>query len=152
MPEFAEPHKSSIGGMNANLVALLSYISVVILSFIPGISYASFLPPLIIFLIEKDSEFVRFHAMQVLVLGLLGVIFTLLITIVGGIVTAAAITANSGAALLGGFGLFALISGAVGIVFAVFEIIACVGAWNYKYKKVPIAGNLAEKWRNLGRG
>ena len=54
-----QPHKSSIGNMEANLVALLSYLVASLLLMIPAIGYVAWVVPLVVYLIETKSTFVR---------------------------------------------------------------------------------------------
>ncbi len=76
--------------------------------------------PLIIYLVKKDSSpFVAFHALQSLYFGLIFLVLMLVtfITIIGPI--------------------------AVGVAYWVFEIIACVKAYNGEWYCLPLAGNWA---------
>ena len=99
-------------GMQPNIAALFRYL----LCFITGI---------IFYIIEKENKFVRFHAMQsivvsgalfvaYIVLGFIPVIGWLLITIVG----------------IAGFILW---------------IVLIIKAYQGEYYKLPIAGDIAEK-------
>ena len=72
-----DPHKSTIGGMDANLLALIAYIASAAVGFIPLLRYLAWLAPLVIFFMEKESGFVKFHAMQSFVLNLIGAAFGL---------------------------------------------------------------------------
>ena len=99
-------------GMQPNLAALLSYL----LGFVTGI---------IFYLIEKENKFVRFHAMQsILVFGFLFVLQFILpfIPVIGWI-------------------LLPLVS----ILCVVLWIILLIKSYQGEYFKLPIAGNIAEK-------
>jgi uncharacterized membrane protein len=103
--------KSSTG-MDENLAALLSYV----LGFVTGI---------IFFVIEKESKFVKFHAMQSILVsaGLMILSFVLgLIPIIGWI-----------AAIL------------LGPVSLVLWIILMVKAYKHVWFKLPVVGEIAEK-------
>ncbi|NLL90053.1 MAG: DUF4870 domain-containing protein [Dehalococcoidales bacterium] len=101
-------------GLQENIAALLSYV----LGWVTG---------LIFFLIEPHNRFVRFHAMQsIIVFGiitLLGIIFSFL-----------------------PFGniLWPIIS----ILAFILWIILMVKAYQGNYFKLPLVGDLAEKWAN----
>jgi len=103
--------KSSTG-LNENVAGLLCYI----LGWITG---------LIFLLIEKDSQFVKFHAMQSLVtflaLGILNAIFGL-IPYIG-----------------------VIISGIIGLVSIVLWIVLMIKAYQGERWKVPIVGDFAER-------
>jgi uncharacterized membrane protein len=127
----AQVAKSSTG-LDENVAALLSYV----VHFVSG---------LIFFFIEKDSRLVRFHAMQSTILG--GVVF------VGGFVLgiAWAIVSAVASQISGVLGsLVSLLLGLVLLVFmaAVFIawILCMVKAFQGQYFKLPVIGNLAEKY------
>ena len=99
-------------GMQANIAALLSYL----VGFVTGIVF---------YLLEKENKFVRFHAMQsIVVFGFLFVLnFILhLIPIIGWILLPF-----------------------VGILTIILWIVLMVKAYRGEYFKLPIAGEIAEK-------
>lgn len=99
-------------GMRPNLAALLSYL----LGWVTG---------LIFYLVEKKNKFVRFHAMQsILVFGGLAVIniVLLIIPILGVLI----------GVLLSLFGI-------------VLWVMLMIKAYKGEYFKLPIAGDIAEK-------
>jgi len=103
--------KTSIG-MQANLAAPLSYL----LGFITGI---------IFYIVEKENKFVRFHAMQsIVVFGFLFVASVILrfMPVLGCIL---------------GFLLW--------IVSVILWIILMIKAYRGEYFKLPVAGDIAEK-------
>ena len=123
--------KSSTG-LDENVAALLSYI----IHFISG---------LVFFLIEKNSRLVRFHAMQAIILGGLFVV-GMFVWMFAWVVIA--IIASQLPGLLGG--LLSLVTGLLIFVFfaAVFVgwILGMVKAYQGQYFKLPVIGNLAEKY------
>ena len=107
----ASVSKSSTG-MNENLAALLSYV----LGFITGI---------IFFVIEKESKFVKFHAMQSI------------------LVSAALMVLSFVLGFIPFIGWLALIL--LGPVSFVLWIILMVKAYKYVWFKLPVVGDIAEK-------
>lgn len=102
--------KSSLG-MEENIAALLSYI----LGFITGI---------IFFVLEKESKFVKFHAMQSIIYSVALMIITFilgLIPIIGWILT-----------LL------------IPPLSLILWIVLLVKAYKYEYFKLPVIGDIAE--------
>lgn len=144
-----EPHKSSLG-MDANIAVLIAYLGGVVISWIPGIRYVAFLVPLLIFILEKDSRFVRFHAMQSFALNILGLVLGLLVSLVVAIVTPMAYT--SPGAALGIISAVGVIGTILSLVILVLAIIAVVNGFQYKEYKLPLLGNLADKLVGLGEG
>lgn len=107
----ASVSKSSTG-MNENLAALLSYV----LGFITGI---------IFFVIEKESKFVKFHAMQSI------------------LVSAALMVLSFVLGFIPFIGWLALIL--LGPVSFVLWILLMVKAYKYVWFKLPVVGDIAEK-------
>ena len=108
-------HKSqgkSALGMEANIAALLSYL----LGFVSGI---------IFYALEKENKFVRFHAMQSIV------VFAFLFVL------------NMVVKLLPLIGW--AISTLLGIIGIVIWVLLMVKAYNGEYFKLPVAGEIAEK-------
>ncbi|MEL7570443.1 MAG: DUF4870 domain-containing protein [Eubacteriaceae bacterium] len=122
-----EPHKSSIGNLDANVVALIAYIGSLILGYIPIIKYVAFLVPIIIFIIEKESKFVKFHAMQSILLCAVSWIISIILVIFR----------YSSVIWI----LFIII----GLTLLVFYIIGAVKSYKYELYKMPLIGNWAEK-------
>ena len=111
--------KKSSTGLESNIAGLLSYV----LGWITG---------LIFFLIEAKDEFVRFHAMQsIIVFGAITVVeivlgILLLIPVIGT--------------------LFTVLSSLVGLFAFVLWILLMVKAYQGERYKLPWAGELAERY------
>lgn len=141
-----QPHKSSIGGLDANVMALIAYLASTVLAWIPGIRYVAWLAPLVIFFLEKDSLFVKFHAMQSFALNAVGTIFYFIVSVLIGGIALASITSVSGAyAALGIMGIVTAITFIISIVFTIFAIIAMVQAYQYKEYRIPLVARIADK-------
>ncbi len=145
------PHKSSLGGLDANLMATLCYAAAFIIGLIPGIRYIAFLAPLALYILEKDSRFVKFHAMQAFMLQL----FNMLLGVIIGVIAAAVVAGSTASLFAGsaaGFGtavgggtIFLVLAGIVSVVAWVFAIIAAVKAYGYTEYEIPLLGGLARK-------
>jgi uncharacterized membrane protein len=127
----AQTAKSSTG-LDENIAALLSYI-------------AGWITGLVFFLIEKDSRLVRFHAMQSLILsgGGFVVLFALWIVVFILSLILGQISGILGFLVSMVFGLVATV---IGIAILIGAIIALIKAYQGQYFKLPIVGNLAEKY------
>jgi uncharacterized membrane protein len=130
-PPPVQTTKSSTG-LDENIAATLSYV----LNWVSG---------LVFFLIEKDSRLVRFHGMQSILLTVVAAVIFIVLWIVW-IVIAVITTQLPG--LIGT--LFNLIIVLVWIVFWLAIVIAWVmcliKAYQSQYLKLPVIGNLAEKF------
>ncbi|MGI6161839.1 MAG: DUF4870 domain-containing protein [Christensenellales bacterium] len=144
-----EAHQSSIGNMQANVMAMLCYVSGTVLGFIPVISYVAWLAPLVIFFIEKESHFVKFHAMQAFLLNLVGVALGLLVSVVlGGIMAASVAMATDYASMTGALGSIAIVgvlTTIISLLILVIAIIALIKAYKYSEYQIPLIGGLAKK-------
>lgn len=128
--------EKSTTGIDANVAAAISYIWIV---------------GLIFFFIEKDNRFVRFHAMQSILFGIVWSVVMFALIIVGFVFTliGTAISATAGGAI---GSLFSLIVGLVWLLIwlvplALFIglILTAIKAYQGKTTKLPIIGNMAEK-------
>ncbi|MBA2285036.1 MAG: DUF4870 domain-containing protein [Ktedonobacteraceae bacterium] len=114
-------------GMEANVAAGLSYVFV----WVSG---------LIIFLMEKQNRFVRFHAMQsIIFFGSLTAIRIVLLVI--------------DAFNVPFLGIFTCLIGlAIALVGLVGWIVLMINGFQGKYFKLPIIGDYAERYANQGTG
>lgn len=148
--EVYPPHKSSLGNIDANIMALLAYLATTVIGWIPGIRYVAWLAPLVLFFLEKDSRFIKFHSMQAFLLQAVGSIINFILSvIIGGLLSTMLFNySNVGAVRLGAFGVISIIGLLVSIAITVFAVIAMIGAYQYKETHIPLIGSLAEKFSN----
>jgi uncharacterized membrane protein len=126
------PLAKSSTGLDENVAALLSYV----LNWVSG---------LVFFLIEKDSRLVRFHAMQSILLTVFAGIIFVVVWVVW-IVLAVISTQLPG--IIG-----TLVSLVITLIFLAFWlgvliawVLCLVKAYQGQYFKLPVIGNLAEKF------
>ena len=110
-------------GMAAHVAAALSYIWIV---------------GLIFYFVEKTNKFVRFHAMQSI---LLGVAWIIIGYVLGFMILGAMFSGGAG-----GFGLGFLLVQLINLCGFVLWIICIVQAATGKWFKIPIIGDMAQKW------
>lgn len=116
--------QTSSTGMDPKVAALLSYL-------------AGWVTGLIFFLIEKEDKYVRFHAMQSILLSIAMFVIVIALNIVLAILTFIADV----------FGLlFALVSPLLGLAFLVLWIMLMVKAYQGEKWKLPIIGDMAERY------
>lgn len=126
----AGQYGGSTMGMQPNVAAGLSYL-------------ATWLTGIIFFLLEKQNRFVRFHAMQsILFFGGISVL-EIILSIVGGVFGG-----------ISGLGIMALafscLSGLIGLVAFVGWIVLMINGFQGKYFKLPVVGDMAERYANGG--
>ena len=118
--------KKSGTGLEPNVAAMLAYLF-------------GWLSGLIIFLIEKDDKFVRFAAMQSIVLSLGAMVISFVLSWIIGMIAFATI-------LGGGFafaGILGLVSWALWIGFFVLWIMLMVKAYQGQEWELPVIGKIA---------
>ncbi len=122
--------KSALG-MDGNITALLGYIVGIV--------------AIISIIMEKDNKFVRFHALQSVLWSAACVIGFFAILIIGGILGLVLVTVSS---TLGGIVWTLTILLYVGMFFVLFGglIFGAIKSYGGSMFKLPIVGNLAEKW------
>jgi uncharacterized membrane protein len=93
----------------------------------------------------KENRFVRFHAMQGLLLFGVNFVISIVFRILGIALGAGAQITDSSLALGGGSIILGLLQLAVGVGFLVISIIGMVKANQGQIWKLPIIGDIAEK-------
>ena len=123
--------KSSTG-LDENIAALLSYV----FGWVSG---------LIFFLIEKDSRLVRFHAMQSLLFNVLFAVIAIVLWI--GLFVVFLIASQVSGALTTLLSLVSiLVWGVLFIAILIGWVMCLIKAFQGQYFKLPVIGNLAEKY------
>jgi uncharacterized membrane protein len=132
----ADTGKSAIG-LDANLAAALGY-PIVILA-------------VICLIMDKENKFVKFHALQAILLyvALIALwIAVVVLSIILGVIGIAASTAGSAGGALGSIVglLWTLVLLVVGVGALAAIILGAVKAYGGTEYKLPVIGNMAEKW------
>ena len=126
-PPPEETSQKTSMGLDANVAALLSYV----LTFITG---------LIFFLLEKENRYVRFHAMQAIMLGAAWLIIAIIFTVI------------SFTLVMMDIGILSLLFWPIRILFwfgfLIAWIFCMVKAYQGQMFKLPIIGKLAENMVN----
>jgi uncharacterized membrane protein len=117
-------------GLEPNLAAMLCYATMILCGL--GIIVS-----LVFFLMEKTSRFVRFHAMQALLLAGAAIVISIVLSILGAIL---------GAAHLGFIEY--LLRLVVGLAFLVLWILGAIKAYQGESYKMPVVGDIAENITN----
>ena len=116
-------NQKSALGLDANVTALIGYpIGIV---------------ALILIFIEKDNKFVRFHAFQSLLFWAAVIVISIVLGIFAGILTA--ISWALGTLFFSLFGLFEL-AVLIAVIFLAYK------AFQGENFKLPVIGDMAEKW------
>ena len=130
--------KSALG-LDGNLAAALGYPIAII--------------AIICLVMEKENRFVKFHALQSILLHVGFVVLFIALMIIGVILGIAG--AAAGAASNAGGGIAALVSMLIGLIWLVLLvayvgglIYAAVKSYGGAMFKLPIIGNMAEKFAN----
>jgi uncharacterized membrane protein len=108
-----------------------------------GLSYLVGILGLIFFFIEKQNRFVRFHALQAILLGVSAFVLYIVLVILG---VASAIIDQSGALTGLIFGLGSLVVWGAAVI---GWLIGMINAFQGKYFKLPFIGDYADRWSNL---
>jgi uncharacterized membrane protein len=119
-------------GLDANVGAMLCYLPICAINLIYSI---------IVLVTDKTNKTVRFHAFQSLILTAIYIVIMVAVFLVGGVLVAV-----TESAILGS--LVGLLYGAVVLGFLVLMILGCVKAYQNGSYKLPVIGDMAEKWSN----
>jgi uncharacterized membrane protein len=134
-PAAGGPTGKSAIGLDSNLAAALGY-PIGILAIVNLV-------------MEKENRFVRFHAMQSIVLLVLGIVLSIVLfilffvlTIVGAMLSHAA--GSAAGSLLGLLGI--LLWGVFGLAMFGAVVLGAFKAYQNEMYKLPVIGNIAEKF------
>ena len=124
----------SNSGLDSNVAGALSYLFGIVTG-------------LIFFLIEKDDQFVRWHAAQSMAFNGVLIVAYIVLTILGTVVSVATFGGGTGTFLVGS--LFSLVLGLVWLVVAVGGFVAwiylMIKAYQGETPRIPIAAGIADK-------
>jgi uncharacterized membrane protein len=110
-------------GLTPNLAGALSYV----LGPITGVLFL---------LLEKDNAFVRFHAMQSIILGILWIVVSFALSIVSGVVAMVPVL---------GWIVALLVSFGLSVIGLILWIVLMLKAWQGQEWEAPIAGPMARR-------
>lgn len=140
-----QPHKSSIGSLDANLVALLSYLVASLFLIIPGVGYVAWVVPLVVYLMETKSTFVKKNAMQSLVIHALSTLVSLLFRVIIGGILGLIFSGPFSWRSIGIVSLFGTLTTIFAVAVIVFSILAMIRAYQYTEYNIPLIGPIV-KW------
>jgi len=144
-----QPHKSSLG-MDANLTVIIVYIAMAVVSWIHYLGWIAWAVPLVFYFMEKNSEFVKFHAVQATIIGILRAAISIVLQIFIWILTPKDLYSALNYLAGNGWGLWTLlgvISTIVGIAISLLILYVVITAWNWKQVELPIIGPISVKAR-----
>lgn len=123
-------------GLDANIGAMLCYLANLIPCCLPlGLVYS-----VIVIIQDKSNKLTRFHAFQSLLLSAAAVVVGFVFSMIFG----TAMLTNSGAM----FGLGGLLYSVFGLAMMAAVIFASIKAFQGQIFKLPVIGDLADKWSN----
>lgn len=124
-------------GLDLNIGSLVCYLNIC-LPF--GLIYS-----IIVLVQDKTHKLPRFHAFQSLFLTAVAIVLFIINVIVQAVGAAISIALDSSIVSLL-FSLVALVLGLLGLVIFVFVVIAAIKAFQGEIYKIPVIGNMAEKY------
>ena len=145
--EKIEPHKSSLG-MDANIAALVIFVAMAVVSWIPYLGWVAWGVPLVFFFMEKSSKFVKYQAVTALVIGVIRAALSIVLQIFVWILTPRDLYSAVNLVYGRGWGAWALlgaISTIIGVAITVVIIYFIIMAYGYKQVELPIIGPIAAK-------
>ena len=132
-PPSSPAGKTKVLNLDYNVAALLSYLPICCVNLITSIIWLASEP--------KENRFLRFHALQSLLLTGVGIVIWVVFMFLG---VGMAFSPSNAVGAAGG-GLLSLIELLVFLILLVVHIIAMVKAYQGQFWKLPVIGNIAEK-------
>jgi uncharacterized membrane protein len=110
-----------------------------------AIGYPIGILALILIFMEKDNKFVRFHALQSVLWGVLATVVLVPLFIIGMIFfIILAATLGTIGSIIGG--LVMMVAGLISLAVFALAIYAAIKAYGGEEYKLPIVGNMVQKW------
>ena len=139
-----QPHKSKIG-MDANTAVMLMYLIMVVMTFISWIPFIGGLGnllwavlPVIILIIDRDSEFLKYQSAQALIIGILRAAIDFILAIPRIILD-----------VFFGGGIIALllwfISVVISLIITAATVYILLAAYQYKQVELPVLSPIVDK-------
>lgn len=152
------PHHSSIGNLDANLVAFFAYLIPMVMSFLNIGASIAWVIPLIILVMEKESRFVERHAAHALTFFIISGVIHLLFSLVLGSLVFTSWMSNIrflGFFYNGGVSILTLLLGLVGAIISfilfICKIYCLIKAYNYDDVSLVLLTSIANFLLNLKR-
>ena len=145
-----EAHTVSFFDIDANLVCLGMYLVSALIGFVlPSLSWLSWVLPIVLLILEKESKLVKFHAIQLLILQVtvfvLGILLGIITVILGGV----AVASGSAGAMLGIAGLVSIAALILAYSFIALELFCGYKAFNWTAFEVPFVGKFAANFAKI---
>ena len=146
-------NKSSILGIEGNVIVLVGYLGGLFLSWIIGINYFAWLLPLILYIIEKKNEFIKEQMAQATVMyifvSIIMLIFNLIWIIMfpGSYKLGLNLENFSGSTLI--VSTMNILSVTIAIIITLIVINTSMKTWYYENYKIPIIRFFVPKFRSL---
>ncbi len=146
-------NKSSISGIDANIIVLLGYLGGLFLSWITSINYFAWLFPLVIYIVEKKSEFAKEQMAQATVLYITTSIITLIFNLIWIIMFPKSYNVGlnlnnfSGSTLVVSTMNILLVT--ITVLISLIVIITSMKTWYYDNYKIPVISFFVPPFRDL---
>ena len=146
-------NKSSILGIEGNVIVLVGYLGGLFLSWIIGINYFAWLLPLILYIIEKKNEFIKEQMAQATVLYIFVSIIMLIFNLIWIIMFPESYKLGlnlenfSGSTLI--VSTMNILSVTIAIIITLIVINTSMKTWYYENYKIPIIRFFVPKFRSL---
>lgn len=129
-------------GLDNNVGALVCYAGNILCG-LGGLIYS-----IIVLVTDKTNKLPRFHAFQSILLSVVCIVLGVILNIISIIIVGGSSATGSGTAATGGALLMMLISGVVWLGILIAVIFSAVKAFQGQIFKLPVIGDLADKWSN----
>lgn len=146
-------NKSSILGIEGNVIVLAGYLGGLFLSWIIGINYFAWLLPLILYIIEKKNEFIKEQMAQATILYIFVSIIILIFNLIWIIMFPESYKLGlnlenfSGSTLI--VSTMNILSVTITIIITLIVINTSMKTWCYENYKIPIIRFFVPKFRSL---
>ena len=150
-----EPHRSSLG-MDANIAAVIIWVAMAGIAWIPFLGWVSWGVPILFFVLEKESKFIKYQAIMALIVGVVRAGISIVLQILVWILTprikepkniweALEAIDNYVNKSWGIWTFFSVLSVIIAIAITAVIVYFIVMAYGYKQVEVPGVGKITDK-------
>ena len=135
--------------MDANIAVLVMFIAMVVVSWIPYLGWVAWAAPLVFFLLEKQSVFVKFQAIQALGIAVVRAVISIIMQILIWVTTPTWVDTYNylvygRSRTWGAWVVLSVVSYIIGGLITLLQIYIVYKAYNYKQVELPGIASMAE--------
>lgn len=145
--------KSSIGGVEANIIVLICYLGALLLAWFNDTRFLAWLLPLIIYIVERNNEFIKKHSAQACILYFIYSMISIVIMFMSismfnitNIFTMNLVNFSGSLLMASTLSMIAML---VLVIITILTVIVASKVWHYEDYDIPFVRYFIKRFRNF---